>query len=70
MAAAKDFGCGFAETSAKDGANVEKVFYDIVRGLRRIRNENVQHVGKPNGSRFNSNFRLVRGRESSMDVSR
>jgi GTPase KRas protein len=32
---AKELGCEFVETSAKNGVNVEKAFYDVVRQLRR-----------------------------------
>ena len=38
-ALAKDLGCDFLEASAKNCINVEKAFYDVVRSLRRQRNE-------------------------------
>lgn len=36
-ALAKDLGCDFAEVSAEDCINVEKVFFDVVRALRKQR---------------------------------
>lgn len=38
-ALAKDMGCEFVEASAKNCINVEKAFYDVVRSLRRQRQE-------------------------------
>ena len=38
-ALAKELGCDFVETSAKTCLNVEKAFYDVVRQLRRQRNQ-------------------------------
>lgn len=38
-ALAKELGCDFVEASAKNCINVEKAFYDVVRNLRRIRQE-------------------------------
>jgi GTPase KRas protein len=34
---ARRFGCGFGETSAKTGQNVERVLADLVRSLRETR---------------------------------
>ncbi|KAK3358842.1 ras-2 protein [Lasiosphaeria hispida] len=36
---AKELGCGFVEASAKNCINVEKAFYDVVRIIRRQRNQ-------------------------------
>ena len=38
-ALAKDMGCEFVEASAKNCINVERAFYDVVRSLRRQRQE-------------------------------
>lgn len=38
-ALAKDLGCEFVEASAKNCINVEKAFYDVVRMLRRQRQQ-------------------------------
>ena len=54
MAAAKKLGCAFAETSAKEGTNVELVFGDIVRSLRKLRVQNVKLVEEPKISWINS----------------
>ncbi|KAH6951167.1 ras family-domain-containing protein [Ilyonectria sp. MPI-CAGE-AT-0026] len=37
QALARELGCGFVETSAKNCINVEKAFYDVVRILQRQR---------------------------------
>ena len=39
-ALAKDMGCQFVEASAKNCINVEKAFYDVVRSLRNMRQDN------------------------------
>lgn len=39
-ALARELGCEFVEASAKNYINVEKAFYDVVRQLRRQRNQN------------------------------
>lgn len=39
-ALAKDMGCQFVEASAKNCINVEKAFYDVVRSLRTMRQDN------------------------------
>lgn len=41
---AKELGYGFVEASAKDCINVEKAFYNVVRLLRRQRQQSVQHL--------------------------
>lgn len=33
---AKEWGCGFMETSAKDQINNQDCFYDIVRAIRQL----------------------------------
>ena len=38
-ALAKELGCDFVEASAKNCINVEKAFYDVVRNLRKQRQE-------------------------------
>ena len=38
-ALAKDMGCDFVEASAKNCINVEKAFYEVVRSLRKQRQE-------------------------------
>ena len=39
IALAKELGCDFVEASAKNCINVEKAFYDVVRNLRKQRQE-------------------------------
>ena len=41
-ALAKEMGCDFVEASAKNCINVEKAFYEVVRSLRRQRQETTQ----------------------------
>ncbi len=36
---AKDLGCDFVEASAKDGINVERAFFDVVRRIRRLQSK-------------------------------
>ena len=43
-ALAKDMGCDFVEASAKNCINVEQAFYEVVRSLRRQRQEQTQLV--------------------------
>lgn len=43
-ALAKEMGCDFVEASAKNCINVEKAFYEVVRSLRRQRQEQTQLV--------------------------
>jgi GTPase KRas protein len=44
-AMARDLGCDFVEASAKNCINVEKAFYDVVRSLRRQR-QNISGGGR------------------------
>lgn len=41
-ALARELGCEFVEASAKNCINVEKAFYDVVRALRRQRQQSVR----------------------------
>ena len=41
LALAKELGCEFVEASAKNCVNVEKAFYDVVRLLRRQRQQSL-----------------------------
>ncbi|KAL9119559.1 MAG: hypothetical protein Q9187_003889 [Circinaria calcarea] len=41
-ALAKELGCDFVEASAKNCINVEKAFYDVVRNLRKQRQEHTR----------------------------
>jgi GTPase KRas protein len=52
---AKELGCGFVEASAKDCINVEKAFYDVVRLLRRQRQQSVQRLSGRTGTGIGSN---------------
>lgn len=47
-ALAKEMGCDFVEASAKNCINVEKAFYEVVRSLRRQRQEQTQLVKRVN----------------------
>lgn len=47
-ALAKDMGCDFVEASAKNCINVEKAFYEVVRSLRKQRQEQTQLVKRVN----------------------
>lgn len=38
-ALAKELGCDFVEASAKNNINVDKAFYDVVRKLRKLRQD-------------------------------
>jgi GTPase KRas protein len=46
QALANDLGCEFVETSAKNGINVEKAFYDVVRQLRRQRQSPMKQLDR------------------------
>ena len=43
-ALARKLGCEFVEASAKNYINVEKAFYDVVRLLRRQRQQSIQQL--------------------------
>lgn len=45
QALARELGCDFVEASAKACLNVEKAFYDVVRSLRRQRQQSKHHSG-------------------------
>jgi GTPase KRas protein len=49
QALAKDLGCDFVEASAKNCVNVEKAFFDVVRQLRRQRNQGSGRVSTNKG---------------------
>lgn len=56
-ALARELGCDFVEASAKNCVNVEKAFYDVVRQLRRQRQQpykegghKTREKGKANGN--------------------
>lgn len=51
LALARELGCEFVEASAKSCANVEKAFYDVVRLLRRQRQQTPRQVPRPVQSR-------------------
>jgi len=57
IAVAEGLGCAFAEVSAKEGTNVETVFCDIVRSIRRKR---IESAAKPRKSRLGSFYRMFR----------
>ena len=66
-ALAKDMGCDFVEASAKNCINVEKAFYEVVRALRRQRQETpilrrgTLHGGGGGPSATETNRRTRRG---------
>ena len=49
-ALARELGCEFVEASAKNSINVEKAFYDVVRLLRRQRQQSVQQLPSQTGT--------------------
>jgi len=51
QALAKDLGCEFVEASAKNNVNVDKAFYDVVRRLRRQRQESAPAGNRRSGGR-------------------
>ncbi len=54
-ALARELGCEFVEASAKNCINVEKAFYDVVRLLRRQRQQAVRALPGRTGSGIGSN---------------
>ncbi|KIH93069.1 Ras family, other [Sporothrix brasiliensis 5110] len=50
-ALARELGCEFVEASAKNCINVEKAFYDVVRILRRQRQQASRPVAPSSGTR-------------------
>lgn len=48
-ALARELGCEFVEASAKNCINVEKAFYDVVRILRRQRQQSSRPAGGSSG---------------------
>lgn len=50
-ALARELGCEFVEASAKNCINVEKAFYDVVRILRRQRQQASRPVAPSSGNR-------------------
>ncbi|PQE19462.1 putative RAS-2 protein [Rutstroemia sp. NJR-2017a WRK4] len=51
---ARDLGCMFVEASAKNCVNVEKAFYDVVRQLRRQRQQSSLSAEGGKGTRANT----------------
>ncbi|KAL8772137.1 MAG: hypothetical protein Q9209_002572 [Squamulea sp. 1 TL-2023] len=54
-ALAKEMGCDFVEASAKNCINVEKAFYEVVRSLRRQRQDQTAPLGRRGTTREGSN---------------
>lgn len=50
---AKQFGCEFIETSAKNRINVEEAFYSVVRDIRRFNKEQESSYTSPAGANGN-----------------
>lgn len=46
QALARELGCDFVEASAKNCINVERAFYDVVRGLRRQRSQPLKQLDR------------------------
>ncbi|KAL8782598.1 MAG: hypothetical protein Q9213_005230 [Squamulea squamosa] len=53
-ALAKEMGCDFVEASAKNCINVEKAFYEVVRSLRRQRQDHTAPLGRRGTTREGS----------------
>lgn len=49
-ALARELGCEFVEASAKNCINVEKAFYDVVRLLRRQRQQSLRSTPSARGT--------------------
>ncbi len=64
VAAAEGLGCAFAEVSAKEGTDVETVFCDIVRSIRRKRVDSaaksMESAPMRRKSRLGSFYRMFR----------
>jgi GTPase KRas protein len=68
-ALARELGCEFVEASPKNGTNVEKAFYDIVRQIRRQRMQNtVRTIKQYQEQRFKG--KLPRRTISLLDIVR
>lgn len=61
-ALARELGCEFVEASAKNCINVEKAFYDVVRILRRQRQQAQRPLQQPGGGRRPTGDREPRDR--------
>jgi GTPase KRas protein len=60
LSLARELGCDFVEASAKNCINVEKAFFDVVRQLRRQKQQHYRSSDNPrkfHGSRTNSHTR-------------
>jgi GTPase KRas protein len=60
LSLARELGCDFVEASAKNCINVEKAFFDVVRQLRRQKQQHYRSSDNPrkfHGSRSNSDRR-------------
>ncbi|KAI9262368.1 ras-like protein 1 [Phascolomyces articulosus] len=53
---ARQFGCQFFETSAKQRINVDEAFYGVVRDIRRFNKEQEYHGGGMDGGMQNMNM--------------
>ncbi|KAL1839703.1 hypothetical protein VTJ49DRAFT_1240 [Mycothermus thermophilus] len=53
-ALARELGCEFVEASAKNYINVDKAFYDVVRLLRKQRQQAAQPLSPTGSSRYDS----------------
>lgn len=62
-ALAKEMGCDFVEASAKNCINVEKAFYEVVRSLRRQRQDTQLTRTGTNHGRASDSLGLTKSRE-------
>lgn len=60
-ALARELGCEFVEASAKNCINVEKAFYDVVRLLRRQRQQSLRAAPQARGTGNTINDSMARG---------